>query len=431
MGTVRSAFVWVCISFASAVQAQTPATLVVRVQSDNQPVADAVVIAGNQRAETGPDGRVEFSVPAGAVTLTVTKRGLIDVRQDVIVPASGVEVTVDLVALPDIEEEVVVVATTRTGRRVEDQPTRVEVLGREEIEEKMLMTPGDIVMMLNEMGGLRVQATSPSIGAASVRVQGMKGRYTRFLSDGLPLFGQQVGGLGLLQIPPMDLGQVEVIKGVASALYGAGAMGGVVNLLTRRPGDERSVDLLVNQSTLGGTDGVAFLSTPLTSSVATVAARGRPSAESERSRRRRLGRRGGLCARRRASSALLGRRQWPVRLLHHRHHDRGPRGRHAAGRDAGRHGRAVYRGAGHATVRRRWDGADARQGTVCAHRTWRGGLAASRSSVRRDPRARRARHDLWRGRPARRGRPAHMGCRDGLRARCLHADRCAPVRLHL
>ena len=88
----------------------------------------------------------------------------------------------------------------------------MEVLGREEIQEKMLMTPGDIVMMLNEMGGMRVQATSPSIGAASVRVQGMKGRYTRFLSDGLPLFGQQVGGLGLLQIPPMDLAQVEIIE---------------------------------------------------------------------------------------------------------------------------------------------------------------------------------------------------------------------------
>ena len=103
---------------------------------------------------------------------------------------------VELTAPPEVDEEVVVVATTRTGRRLDDQPTRVEVLGREEIEEKMLMTPGDIVMMLNEMGGLRVQATSPSIGAASVRVQGMKGRYTRFLSDGLPLFGQQVGGLG-------------------------------------------------------------------------------------------------------------------------------------------------------------------------------------------------------------------------------------------
>jgi iron complex outermembrane receptor protein len=182
----------------------------------------------------------------------------------VTVPESGVEVVIDLIAVLDLEEEVVVVASTRTGRRVEDQPTRVEVLGREEIEEKMLMTPGDIVMMLNEMGGLRVQPTSPSIGAASVRVQGMKGRYTRFLSDGLPLFGQQVGGLGLLQIPPMDLGQVEVIKGVASALYGAGAMGGVVNLLTRRPGNKRAIDLLVNQSTLDATDGVVFLSAPLT-----------------------------------------------------------------------------------------------------------------------------------------------------------------------
>ena len=106
---------------------------------------------------------------------------------------------------PEIEVSITVSAT-RTGGRLEDQPLRVEVLEREEIEEKMLMTPGDIVMMLNEMGGMRVQATSPSLGAASVRVQGMRGRYTRFLSDGLPLFGE-VGGLGLLQIPPMDLGK--------------------------------------------------------------------------------------------------------------------------------------------------------------------------------------------------------------------------------
>src|SRR5687767_797174 len=111
-------------------------------------------------------------------------------------------------------EEAIVVTATRTGGRIDDQPTRVEVLSREEIEEKMLMTPGDIVMMLNEMGGMRVQTTAPSMGAATVRIQGMRGRYTRVLSDGLPLFGE-VGGLGLLQIPPMDLGQVEFVKGVA------------------------------------------------------------------------------------------------------------------------------------------------------------------------------------------------------------------------
>lgn len=170
-----------------------------------------------------------------------------------------------VISAPKLEEEVTVVAATRTGKRVEDVPMRVEVLNREEIEEKLLMTPGDIVMMLNEMGGMRVQATSPSLGAASVRIQGMRGRYTRFLSDGLPLFGEQVGSLGLLQIPPMDLAQVEVIKGVASSLYGAGAMGGVVNLISRRPATEPASEMLLNRSTGGATDAVFFHGSPLTS----------------------------------------------------------------------------------------------------------------------------------------------------------------------
>src|SRR5687768_16450196 len=167
-------------------------------------------------------------------------------------------------ASPPTVELSVVVSATRTEGRLEDQPLRVEVLEREEIEEKMLMTPGDIVMMLNEMGGMRVQATSPSLGAASVRIQGMRGRYTRFLSDGLPLFGE-VGGLGLLQIPPMDLAQVEVIKGVASSLYGAGAMGGVVNLISRLPGAEPARELMINRSMRGATDAIAFYAAPLSS----------------------------------------------------------------------------------------------------------------------------------------------------------------------
>ena len=211
----------------------------VEVRSSEQPITDARVTAAGIDRRTGTDGVATFEVAPGPLHILVSKQGFVDTVADVDVTAGrALSVTVDLPVQPAVEEEVTVVASTRTGRRLEDEPVRVEVLGREEIEEKMLMTPGDIVMMLNEMGGMRVQATSPSIGAASVRVQGMKGRYTRFLSDGLPLFGQQVGGLGLLQIPPMDLGQVEVIKGAASALYGAGAMGGVVNLLSRRPGPE-------------------------------------------------------------------------------------------------------------------------------------------------------------------------------------------------
>jgi outer membrane receptor for ferrienterochelin and colicins len=253
------------LSASSAAVAVQPAEGVARVvvQSDGGPVAGAEVHASNRSWITDAEGVARVTAAVGTAQILVTKEGFLPSTFDVRIEAAReTSIDVKLVEAPEIEEEVVVVATTRTGRRLEDQPTRVEVLGREEIEEKMLMTPGDIVMMLNEMGGLRVQATSPSIGAATVRVQGMKGRYTRFLSDGLPLFGQQAGGLGLLQIPPMDLGQVEVIKGTASALYGAGAMGGVVNLLSRRPSDEAQREVLFNQSTLGATDGVLFLSSP-------------------------------------------------------------------------------------------------------------------------------------------------------------------------
>lgn len=154
----------------------------------------------------------------------------------------------------------VVIGATRSSRRVEDEPLRVEVIDEEEVEEKLLMTPGDITMMLNETPGLRVQTTSPGLGGANVRIQGLRGRYTQMLVDGLPLHGAQTGGLGLLQIPPMDLGAVEILKGVSSALYGGSALGGVINLISRRAEEEPVREFLLNQTSLGGTDAVMFAS---------------------------------------------------------------------------------------------------------------------------------------------------------------------------
>jgi iron complex outermembrane receptor protein len=243
--------------------AQPPATLRVEVRSPGGPAPNATVVVNDVAHTANELGVVAASVAPGAVTVTVRLEGFVETSREVTVAAGAQQtLVIELEPVPTHEEEITVTAT-RTGRRVDDQAMRVEVLQREEIEEKMLMTPGDIVMMLNEMGGMRVQATSPSLGAASVRVQGMRGRYTRFLSDGLPLYGEQPGGLGLLQIPPMDLGHVEVIKGVASALYGAGAMGGVINLNSRRPGDEREREILVNRSTRGATDTVLWWSGPM------------------------------------------------------------------------------------------------------------------------------------------------------------------------
>lgn len=170
--------------------------------------------------------------------------------------------------LPPTESEVdeveeIIVLSTRSRRRVQDEPVRVEVLNQEEIEEKLLMRPGNISMILAETGGVRVQVTSPGLGAANVRVQGMRGRYTQLLADGLPLYGGQASSLGLLQIPPSDLGQVEVIKGAASALYGGQALGGIINLISKRPKDAPEGELILNATSRDGQDVSAYGSSPI------------------------------------------------------------------------------------------------------------------------------------------------------------------------
>jgi iron complex outermembrane receptor protein len=254
--------VWWLFAFTPAAEAQD-ARLLVRVTSDAGPVPGAEVSAAAgdgapaARAFTDARGEAVLGLRAGEYLLGVVALGYAEARREVVLrPRADTTVVVALEPAP-IETRGIFVLSTRSERRIEDEPLRVEVVSREEVEEKLMMTPGDIAMLLNETAGLRVQPTQPSLGGASVRIQGMRGRYTQILSDGLPLYGGQTGALGPLQIPPMDLGQVEVIKGAASALYGTTALGGVVNLISRRP--EREREALFNQTTLGGTDAVLWL----------------------------------------------------------------------------------------------------------------------------------------------------------------------------
>lgn len=165
------------------------------------------------------------------------------------------------------DEDVIIVQGIRRPRRVQDQPVRVEVLPREEIEEKAIMRPGNIATLVNETGGVRVQITSPALGDANIQIQGLEGRYTQLLADNLPLFGGQASSLGLLQIPPTDLGQVEVIKGSVSALYGASALGGVINLISKRPGDAFEAEALFNITSRNGQDFTSYVAAPVSSNL--------------------------------------------------------------------------------------------------------------------------------------------------------------------
>ncbi|MEP4889485.1 MAG: TonB-dependent receptor [Aliiglaciecola sp.] len=165
------------------------------------------------------------------------------------------------------EVETITVSSTRVGRNVTDEPVRIEVINQEELEEKAMMRPGNISMLVAETGGVRVQTTSPALGSANIRLQGLYGRYTQLLNDGLALYGGQAASIGLLQIPPTDLARVEIIKGSASSLYGGSAMGGVINLVSRRPSDEAEGEVLFNFTSRDGQDVTTYLAAPVTDSL--------------------------------------------------------------------------------------------------------------------------------------------------------------------
>ena len=150
------------------------------------------------------------------------------------------------------EHEEIIVTSTRTTDVIEAIPTRIEVLGTEEMGEKAMMRSSNIAMLLRETSGIQMQQTSPSAANQSIRIQGLDGRYTQLLKDGFPLFGGFAGGLSIMQIPPLDLQQVEIIKGANSTLFGGGAIAGLVNLTTIVPQEERKLRLMLDQTSAGG-----------------------------------------------------------------------------------------------------------------------------------------------------------------------------------
>jgi len=147
-----------------------------------------------------------------------------------------------------------VISSTRSTRTIQNIPTRIEFIGSEELDEKGNMKAGDIRMLLAESTGIHVQTTSPTSANASIRIQGLDGRYTQILKDGFPIYSGASSGLGLLQIPPLDLKQVEVIKGSTSTLYGGGAIAGLVNLISRTPTEERDLRFHLNGTSGRGLD---------------------------------------------------------------------------------------------------------------------------------------------------------------------------------
>ncbi len=244
-----------------AALAQSTLSVVVRDERTNEllPGASVALPALQTGATTDAAGRADVpNVPAGPQTVTVSSLGYRAQTLTLTFPLASADPVPVLLEPTATELQGVVIEATRTNSRIEDAPERIEVIGAEELDEKAGMKPANIAMLLTEASGIQPQFTSATSGSVAFRIQGLDGRYTQILRDGFPLYGGFSQGLSLVQIPPLDLRQVEIIKGASSALYGGDAIAGLVNLVTKTPTETPTISLLLNQTHKGGRDLTAF-----------------------------------------------------------------------------------------------------------------------------------------------------------------------------
>ena len=257
---MRVPIIFSLIFFFIQSQAQQKFVLKIVAADRNMPVAASIIIkeTGHGYA-TDTSGMIAVSVPdSGNYTLSISAIGYKSNTSPVYVPSIGM-VVITLENAGDEMDEVVV-QSTRTSRTIANTPTRVETIALEEIDEKNNMRPGNVAMLLHESTGIQVQQTSATSANASIRLQGLDGRYTQLLKDGFANFGNFASTLSVLEIPPLDLQQVEIIKGPASTMYGGGAIAGVVNFISKKPGDRSAYNMIINQSSIGQTNIGGFAS---------------------------------------------------------------------------------------------------------------------------------------------------------------------------
>ena len=229
-------------------------------EAENEPLFGATVYFEEleKGAVTDFDGNATFTeIPNGEHSIVISYLGYETSKTTIQMPNSSILIFKLKSGANELEE--IVLQSSRSTRTVKKIPTRIEFVGAEELGEKAIMNPTNISMVLRESTGIQMQQTSLSSGNTSIRIQGLDGRYTQLLRDGFPLYGGFSSGLSILQIPPLDLQQFEIIKGSSSTLYGGGAIAGLINMVSKTPSDEPTLDIMLTQTqALGSTANVFY-----------------------------------------------------------------------------------------------------------------------------------------------------------------------------
>lgn len=222
--------------------------------SQNEPVRDGNTIAGHvieynteeglpfatiKILETGngtttdENGNFIFkNIKEGEYTLQAEMMGYITQKKKVTVSR---DFAVDIhFAMEEKSADMneVVVSANRNEVSRKDAPVVVNVLSQKLFEQ---VNSTDLAKALSYQSGLRVENNCQNCGFPQVRINGLEGPYSQILINSRPIISALSGVYGLEQIPTNMIERVEVVRGGGSALFGANAVGGTINIITKDP----------------------------------------------------------------------------------------------------------------------------------------------------------------------------------------------------
>lgn len=172
------------------------------------------------------------NLPVGKLSLEVKSLGYRAVQKEVETEANSThEVNFELVH-DDISLDEVVVSANRTETQRRLAPNLVNVLSPKVFDAAQAVC---LAQGLNFQPGVRTEDNCQNCGFTQVRINGLDGHYSQILIDSRPVFSSLNGVYGLEQIPANMIDRVEVVRGGGSALFGASAIGGTINVITKEP----------------------------------------------------------------------------------------------------------------------------------------------------------------------------------------------------
>ncbi len=149
---------------------------------------------------------------------------------------------------PEAARRTIVVTGTRTATTLADAPVATSVVSRQEIVESGAQ---NVAEAIEETPGLQL---TRGVGGTGLRLQGLDPAYTLVLVDGQRVTGRVNGVVDLTRLSAEDVAQIEIVRGPGSVLYGADALAGTINVITRRPQRPHEAEASVAYGSFGTLD---------------------------------------------------------------------------------------------------------------------------------------------------------------------------------